>query len=179
MTNTQTAVLGGGCFWCLDAVFRQVRGVIAVESGYCGGHTEAPDYHAVCGGRTGHAEVVRIHFDPDQVSFRQLLEVFFVIHDPTTHNRQGNDVGTQYRSVIFAQDEAQRDVARGLIDELAAAQAYGAPIVTELLDAQTVWPAEDDHQDYFTHNSGQPYCQFVIAPKLEKFRKHFAPLRSM
>jgi len=171
-------VLGGGCFWCLDAVYRQMRGVLAVESGYCGGHLEAPDYHAVCGGRSGHAEVVRIRFDPAVVSYRQLLEVFFVIHDPTTHNRQGHDVGTQYRSVIFAQDAEQRAVARALMDELAAAQAYGAPIVTELLDAHAFWPAEGDHQDYFARNPGQPYCHFVIAPKLEKFRKHFDALRS-
>jgi peptide-methionine (S)-S-oxide reductase len=178
MAERQVAVLGGGCFWCLDAIFREVSGAVSVVAGYCGGSVASPDYHAVCGGRTGHAEVVRVEFDPVRVSFRQLLEIFFVIHDPTTHNRQGNDVGTQYRSVIFAQSDAQREVARTLIDELAAAQAYGAPILTELLDAQPFWPAEREHQDYFARNPGQPYCHFVIAPKLEKFRKHFDALRS-
>jgi len=178
MTSTQTAVLGAGCFWCLDAVFRQMRGVIEVESGYCGGHVDAPDYHAVCGGRSGHAEVVRLRFDPAQVSYQQLLEVFFTLHNPTTPNRQGSDVGKQYRSVIFAQDAQQFAIARAFIDALEASQTFGAPIVTELLEAQPFWPAEDYHQDYFANHRGQPYCHFVVTQKLEKFRKHFGPLTS-
>ncbi|MCB1960348.1 MAG: peptide-methionine (S)-S-oxide reductase MsrA [Rhodocyclaceae bacterium] len=177
MATSETAVLGGGCFWCLEAVYREVAGVGEVVSGYCGGSVEAPDYHAVCAGRTGHAEVVRISFDPAQVSFRTLLEIFFVLHDPTTLNRQGNDVGTQYRSVIFAQDAAQAELARALIDELTFAKAFPDPIVTELAGAERFWPAEDYHQDYFARNAYQPYCQVVVAPKLAKFRQHFARLR--
>ena len=177
MTTTETAVLGGGCFWCLETVYREVAGVREVVSGYCGGAVDAPDYHAVCDGHTGHAEVVRISFDPEAVSFRTLLEIFFVIHDPTTRNRQGNDVGTQYRSVIFAQDAAQAETARELIDALTAAKAFADPIVTELAGAERFWPAEDYHQDYFARNGHQPYCQVVVAPKLAKFRQHFARLR--
>nr|WP_230411855.1 peptide-methionine (S)-S-oxide reductase MsrA [Denitromonas iodatirespirans] len=178
MATSETAVLGGGCFWCLEAVFREIRGVRRVVSGYCGGAVEAPDYHAVCEGHTGHAEVVQIEFDPAVVSFRQLLEVFFVIHDPTTPNRQGNDVGTQYRSVIFAQSPAQHAEAAALIGELRAAGAFADPIVTELAGAERFWPAEDYHQDYLARNTHQPYCQLVVSPKLAKFRSRFAALRA-
>ncbi|TVO63266.1 peptide-methionine (S)-S-oxide reductase MsrA [Denitromonas ohlonensis] len=178
MAATETAVLGGGCFWCLEAVYREIRGVSRVVSGYSGGAVDAPDYHAVCEGGTGHAEVVQIEFDPAVVSFRQLLEVFFVIHDPTTLNRQGNDVGTQYRSVIFAQSPAQRAEAEAVMDELRAAGAFADPIMTELVAAEHFWPAEDYHQDYLARNGHQPYCQAVVSPKLAKFRARFAALRS-
>ena len=173
MMNRQTAIFGGGCFWCLDAVFREVAGVLKVDCGYSGGALEAPDYHAVCGGQTGHAEVVRIVFDAEVVDYRQLLEIFFVIHDPTSRNRQGNDVGTQYRSVIFVLDEGQRACAEALIGELEADAVHTDPIVTEVLDAPHFWPAEPYHQDYFSHHALQPYCRFVVAPKLERFRRHF------
>ncbi len=173
LPGTATAVLGGGCFWCLDAVYRGLRGVTAVESGYAGGPGANPSYEDVCTGRTGHAEVVRITFDQAQVSFRDLLEVFFTIHDPTTRDRQGNDVGTQYRSVIFAQTPEQRRVAREVIEELDRQKVWSAPIVTELADAAPFHPGETYHQDYFTRNGGQPYCMLVVAPKVAKFRKKF------
>ena len=176
MAAMETAVLGGGCFWCLEAVFRELRGVESVISGYSGGAIERPDYHAVCEGRTGHAEVVQIRFDPAEISFRTLLEVFFAIHDPTTLNRQGNDVGTQYRSAIFAQDAAQREVAEAVLAEEAASGVHGDPIVTELAGAEPFWPAEDYHQDYLARNGHQPYCQVVVAPKLAKARARFADL---
>jgi len=171
--RTETAVLGGGCFWCLDAVYRGLRGVTEVESGYAGGAVANPTYEAVCSGRTGHAEVVRITFDPAQVSFRDLLEVFFTIHDPTTKDRQGNDVGTQYRSVIFAQTPEQRRTAEEVIAGLDREKVWGRPIVTELVDAAPFHPAETYHQDYFERNGGQPYCMLVVAPKVAKFRKKF------
>lgn len=170
----EVAILGGGCFWCLDAVYRSVRGVSSVTSGYTGGDLPRPDYDAVCAGTSGHAEVVRIEFDPAVVSFRELLEVFFVIHDPTQLNRQGNDVGSQYRSAIFWTDEAQRDWAQQVLAELAP--AFTAPIVTELSPATQFYPAEDYHQDYFRRNPGQGYCSFVVAPKLQKFRAKFGQL---
>jgi peptide-methionine (S)-S-oxide reductase len=170
---TQTAVLGGGCFWCLEAVLEGLRGVHAVESGYAGGHTPNPSYAEVCSGDTGHAEVVRISFDPDVVSFRDLLRVFFAIHDPTTRDRQGNDVGTQYRSVIFCETPEQRADAEAVIAELARAKLWRDPIVTEVLGAATFYPAEAYHQRYFERNPAQPYCQFVVAPKVAKFRKEF------
>jgi len=169
-----TAVLGGGCFWCLDAVFRELEGVVGVESGYAGGTTLSPSYEAVCSGRTGHAEVVRVTFDPQRVSFADLLRVFFTIHDPTTLNRQGNDIGTQYRSVIFCQSDAQRDVARAIVDEITAARLWPGAVVTEIAGAAPFYPAETYHQDYFERNAGQPYCMFVVAPKVVKFRKTFA-----
>ena len=171
--TTQTAVLGGGCFWCLEAVFDRLRGVQSVESGYAGGHTVDPSYREVCDGDTGHAEVVRISFDPAVVSFRDLLRVFFAIHDPTTKDRQGNDVGTQYRSVIFAQTPEQRADADAVIAEIGAAKLWPDPIVTEIAGAVPFYPAEGYHQDYFERNSSQPYCQFVVAPKVAKFRKEF------
>jgi peptide-methionine (S)-S-oxide reductase len=170
---TQTAVLGGGCFWCLEAVFDRLRGVHSVESGYAGGQTANPSYEDVCGGQTGHAEVVRIVFDPGVLSFRDLLRVFFSIHDPTTRDRQGNDVGSQYRSVIFCQTREQRADAEAVIGEITRAKLWPQPIVTELAGAETFYPAERYHQEYFERNPGQAYCQFVVAPKVAKFRKEF------
>src|SRR6266513_1770619 len=173
-TAKQTAVLGGGCFWCLEAVFDRLRGVLAVESGYAGGSVPNPTYDAVCTGRTGHAEVVRVTFDSAVLSFRDLLKVFFAIHDPTTKDRQGNDVGTQYRSVIFCQTPEQRADAEAVIANLTSHKLWGDPIVTEIAEAGTFYPAENYHQDYFARNSSQPYCQIVVAPKVAKFRKAFA-----
>ncbi|NNJ10335.1 peptide-methionine (S)-S-oxide reductase MsrA [Chloroflexales bacterium ZM16-3] len=170
----EVATLGGGCFWCLEAVFDQLAGVTDVVSGYAGGHVANPSYKAVCNGTTGHAEVVQVTFDPAQVSFRELLEVFFSAHDPTTLNRQGADVGTQYRSAIFFHSEAQRATAQQLIAELNAAHAWPGTIVTEVAEAGTFYPAEDYHQEYFANNGRQPYCQFVVAPKVAKFRKQYA-----
>ncbi len=170
----QTAVLGGGCFWCLEAVFNRLQGVQAVESGYAGGHTQDPSYEDVCSGRTGHAEVVRVAFDPSVLPYRDLLRVFFAIHDPTTKDRQGNDVGTQYRSVIFPQSPEQRADALAVIEELAKAGLWDDPIVTEVGDAAAFYPAENYHRQYFERNREQPYCQFVVAPKVAKFRKAFA-----
>ncbi len=170
----EVAVLGGGCFWCLDAVFRDLRGVIGVESGYAGGAQPNPTYDEVCSGRSGHAEVVKVAFDPDVLSFRDLLTVFFTIHDPTTPNRQGNDVGTQYRSVIFAQTPEQAATAKDVIRSLTAARLWTDPIVTDVAGAQPYYPGERYHQDYFENNASQPYCMFVVAPKVAKFRKQFA-----
>ncbi|MCC6458099.1 MAG: peptide-methionine (S)-S-oxide reductase MsrA [Caldilineaceae bacterium] len=169
----EVATLGGGCFWCLEPVYDQLRGVISVESGYSGGHLENPSYRAVCGGNTGHAEVVRITFDPSVVSFRELLEIFFTIHDPTTLNRQGNDVGTQYRSVIFYHSPEQEKVAREVINEVNQAKLWPRPIVTEVTPITNYYEAEDYHQEYFANNAYQPYCQMIIAPKVAKFRKHY------
>jgi len=171
---TETALLGGGCFWCLDAVFRELAGVVSIESGYAGGHVANPTYEDVCGGRTGHAEVVRVTFDPALLSYRDLLRVFFTIHDPTTRDRQGNDVGPQYRSVIFAQTPQQRADAEAVIAEIATQGLYAGPIVTELEGAATFYPAEGYHQDYFQQNPAQPYCAYVVAPKVAKFRKAHA-----
>ena len=174
MTNqsaTQVAILGGGCFWCLEAVYLEARGVTHGESGYMGGHDPAPTYENVCGGGTGHAEVVRVHFDPAAISYRELLEVFFTIHDPTTLNRQGNDVGTQYRSVIFYDSPEQEATARQVIAEMA--NVWDAPIVTEVQPVTTWFKAEDYHQNYFNQNPLQGYCAFVVAPKVAKFRKTF------
>ena len=176
-TNTDTtyevATLGGGCFWCLDAAFRQLRGVERVESGYAGGHVPDPTYRQVCGGDTGHAEVVRVRFDPRVISYRDLLTVFFTIHDPTTLNRQGADVGPQYRSVIFYHTPEQRAEAESLIAELEAQGLWRDPVVTELRPAATFYPAEAYHQDYFARNAWQPYCQAVVAPKVAKVRREF------
>ena len=175
MPNLEAAVFGGGCFWCLEAVFQRLPGVRSVESGYMGGRVENPTYKQVCTGTTGgHAEVVRVAFDPSQISYRDLLDVFFAIHDPTTLNRQGNDVGTQYRSAIFYSSDEQRQQAEKAIAELTAAREFSAPIVTAVEPAATFFVAEDYHQNYFNENSNQPYCRFIIAPKLEKFRKAFA-----
>jgi peptide-methionine (S)-S-oxide reductase len=169
----ETATLGGGCFWCLEAVFDELAGVERVESGYSGGHTPNPTYRDVCSGTTGHAEVVRVTFDPSVISYREILEVFFAIHDPTTPNRQGNDVGTQYRSAIYYHSPRQKAIAEQLIAELAAAKTWNSPIVTEVAPAAAFYRAEDYHQGYFRNNPGQPYCQLVVAPKLAKFRQKF------
>jgi peptide-methionine (S)-S-oxide reductase len=171
--RTETAVLGGGCFWCLEAVFDQLEGVQSVESGYAGGHAANPTYEAVCSGETGHAEVVKIDFDPAVLSFRDLLKIFFSIHDPTTRDRQGNDVGTQYRSVIFPQNKAQREDAIGVVEELSKAKLWNKPIVTEIAGEEPFYPAERYHQEYFARNGRQPYCQMVVAPKVAKFRKEY------
>ncbi len=168
--------LGGGCFWCTEAVFVRVRGVVDVENGYSNGHLARPSYEQVCSGDTGHNEVVRLTYDPAQVSVRQLLEIFFVIHDPTTPNRQGNDVGTQYRSAIYFSTPEQEQVAKDLIRELNEARAFDAPIVTEVLPLSNYWPAEAYHQDYFEQHPNQGYCAFVVAPKVAKLRQTFAAL---
>jgi peptide-methionine (S)-S-oxide reductase len=170
----ETATLAGGCFWCLDGAYRDLRGVIGVESGYAGGHVPNPTYEQVCTGTTGHAEVVRITFDPKEITYRDLLEVFFSIHDPTTLNRQGADVGTQYRSAIFHHDEAQREAAEAIVAELEADSVFDHPIVTEVTELKAYFPGEDYHQDYYRRNPGQGYCQVVVAPKLAKFRARYA-----
>lgn len=169
----ETLVLGGGCFWCTEAVFQRIKGVQKVVSGYMGGLFPNPSYREICTGKTGHAEVILVEFDPKQISLEELLLVFFKTHDPTTLNRQGNDVGTQYRSVVFYADEAQREAAEKLIQHLEKEQVFDAPIVTELTPASEFYPAEDYHQNYFNQNGYQPYCTFVIQPKLEKFKKEF------
>ena len=176
MSDSQTLVLGGGCFWCTEAVYKEVRGVLDVESGYSNGQAQQPSYEDVCTGTTGCNEVVKLVYDPSQVSTRELLEVFFVIHDPTTLNRQGNDVGTQYRSGIYVTTQEQRATAQALIEELTAENAFGRPVVTEVLPLQNYWPAEDYHQDFFERNPYQGYCMAVAAPKVAKFRKTFARL---
>lgn len=167
------ATLGGGCFWCLEAVFAELRGVEAAVSGYSGGAMPNPTYQQVCSGRTGHAEVVQVIFDPQQISYEDILRVFFTIHDPTTLNRQGADVGTQYRSAIFYHSREQKETAQRVIAELEAAKVWDNPIVTEVTPFETFYRAEDYHQEYYKTNSSQPYCQVVIAPKLAKFRKTF------
>ena len=169
---TEVATLGGGCFWCLDAVYQQLEGVQAVESGYTGGTEPSPDYEMICTGMTGHAEVVRLTFDPAVVSYRDILEIFFTIHDPTTLNQQGNDVGTQYRSVIYYHTPEQQAVARQVI--AAMAHVWDAPIVTELSQIGDYYPAEDFHQNFFQNNPDQGYCAFVVAPKVQHFRQAFA-----
>lgn len=172
------ATLGGGCFWCMDAAFEQVDGISRVVSGYAGGSIDNPTYEQVCSGRTGHAEVVQLTYDPETISYRDLLEIFFTMHDPTTLNRQGADVGTQYRSVIFYHDEAQRSTAEEVISQMTEEGYWQDPVVTEVVPAPVFHPAEAVHQGYYARNSGQPYCQAVIAPKLVKLRKkHFDRLR--
>jgi peptide-methionine (S)-S-oxide reductase len=173
MAQEQTAIFGGGCFWCIEAVFQRLTGVLHVESGYTGG-AHRPTYQQVCAGDTGHVEVVRVTFDPAQIGFRDLLDVFFAMHDPTTENRQGNDVGEQYRSVIFYVDEEQRKIAEETIAELTAEKAFPEPIVTAVEPASTFYAAEDYHQNYYNENSRQPYCMFVISPKIAKLEKKFA-----
>jgi peptide-methionine (S)-S-oxide reductase len=169
----ETATLAGGCFWCLEAVYQELDGVLGIESGYTGGQLANPTYEEVSTGTTGHAETVRITFDPKSVAYRDLLEVFFAIHDPTTPNRQGNDVGPQYRSAIFYHSDAQRDTALDVIRELQASKAFDGPIVTEVLPASTFYRAEEYHRDYFRRHADQPYCAYVVAPKLAKFRQKF------
>jgi len=176
MSNLQTIVLGGGCFWCTEAVYKEVRGVTDVESGYSNGETVKPTYEEVCTGRTGHAEVVKLTYDPAQVSTRQLLEIFFVVHDPTQMNRQGNDVGTQYRSGIYYTTEEQKQVAEDLVRQLTQDDAFGRPVVTEVKPLANYSPAEAYHQDFFEKNPTQGYCLAVAAPKVAKFRKTFTEL---
>ncbi len=169
------ATLAGGCFWCLEAVFEDLHGVVDVESGYSNGHTDQPDYRSVCSGETGYAEVVRIEFDPSRIGFRELLEVFFAVHDPTTPNRQGNDVGTQYRSAIYFHDEAQRETATRFVEQ--SRHLYEDDVVTELAPVERYLRAETYHQEYFRNNPSQGYCMFVIGPKVEKFRRTFSRMR--
>ena len=169
----EKTTLGGGCFWCTEAVYLELKGVVDVKPGYSGGHVKNPSYREVCNETTGHAEVVQITFDPEVVSFSEILEVFFVTHDPTTLNRQGNDVGTQYRSVIFYHSEAQKQTAKQVIELLEKEKVYAKPIVTEVTAFDAFYPAEDYHINYFARNKNQPYCQYVVAPKVEKFRKVF------
>ena len=164
---SEITTLGGGCFWCLEAVYHEMKGVLSAVSGYMGGHVEDPTYQQVCGGRSGHIEVVQVTFEPAETTFREILEVFFSIHDPTTRDRQGNDVGMQYRSVIFYHSDEQKEVAEVMIHEL------GPAVVTDLRPAETFYPAEDYHQEYFRKNPNQGYCSFVVAPKVKKFRTHF------
>jgi peptide-methionine (S)-S-oxide reductase len=171
--NEEIATLAGGCFWCLDAVFADLRGVRRVVSGYSGGHVENPTYQQVCGETTGHAEVVQVTFDPQVASYRELLEVFFTIHDPTTLNRQGGDIGTQYRSAIFYHSPEQQETAAQVIADLEAERVWDAPIVTEVVPFQIFYPAEDYHQEYYQNNTNQPYCRAVIAPKVSKFRQKY------
>lgn len=171
--NMEVATLGGGCFWCLEPAYDELRGVESVESGYAGGRVRNPTYEQVCAGTTGHAEVVRVTFDPLVVSYREILQVFFSIHDPTTRNRQGNDVGTQYRSVIFYHSPEQKATAEQVIAELEEADIWDNPIVTEVAPLTDFYVAEDFHQEYFERNPNQPYCQFVVAPKVAKFRKQY------
>ena len=172
----QTITLGGGCFWCTEAVFVKVRGIEDVESGYCNGQTVQPSYEQVCSGASGHNEVVQLRYDPAQISVREILEVFFLIHDPTTLNRQGHDSGTQYRSGIYFSTPEQQAVAQALLQEMAQSGVYDRPLVTEVLPLANYWPAEDYHQDFFDRNPTQGYCQAVAAPKVAKFRKTFARL---
>jgi peptide-methionine (S)-S-oxide reductase len=176
MSELQTITLGGGCFWCTEAVFVKVRGVTDVESGYCNGHVVKPSYEQVCSGDTGHNEVVKLVFDPAQISLREILEIFFLIHDPTTLNRQGNDAGTQYRSGIYFSTPEQGEIATNMLADMTQAKVFGRPIVTEVLALSNYWPAEDYHQDFFERNPFQGYCVAVAAPKVEKFRKTFARL---
>ena len=173
-SNTETLVLGGGCFWCTEAVYVRVKGVLDVESGYCNGKTINPTYEQVCGGDTGHNEVVRLTYDPEIISTRVLLEIFFVIHDPTTLNAQGNYVGTQYRSAIYFHTPGQKEIAETVIRNLTAGGVFSRPIVTEVTPAPHFHVAEPYHQEYFENNPRQPYCQFVVAPKVAKFRQKFA-----
>ncbi len=172
----EVATLGGGCFWCIEAVFDELQGVVDVVSGYAGGHKENPTYQEVCTGTTGHAEVVQVTFDPEVISYSDILRVFFAVHDPTTLNRQGNDIGTQYRSVIFYHSENQKREAERIIREIAEAKIYENPIVTEVTEFKNFYPAEDYHQEYFAKNPYQPYCAAVVAPKVAKFRKIFSEM---
>jgi peptide-methionine (S)-S-oxide reductase len=169
----ETATLGGGCFWCLEAVYERLRGVRSVEPGYAGGHVPDPSYRAVCRGDTGHAEVVRIAFDPAEISFREVLEVFFTVHDPTTPNRQGADVGPQYRSIVLCESGAQRRTAEAVVAGLEEEGVFDAPIVTEIVPLEAFYPAEAYHREYFRRNPEQAYCRMVIAPKVAKLRRHF------
>ena len=174
MANLETATLAAGCFWCVEAVFDDLRGVDDVVSGYSGGHKDNPTYQEVCSETTGHAEVVQVKFDPDELSYRDLLRVYFTVHDPTQLNRQGNDIGTSYRSAIFYHSDEQKQIAEEVIKEITDAGIYDAPIVTEVTAYDKFWPAENYHHEYFANNPNQPYCAAVVAPKVGKFRKQFA-----
>ncbi|KKO45585.1 methionine sulfoxide reductase A [Arsukibacterium ikkense] len=174
--SSDIATFGAGCFWCLESALNQLNGVQQAVSGYMGGHTANPDYRSICSGTTGHAEVVQVRFDPAKISFSQLCQVFFALHDPTQLNRQGNDVGTQYRSVLFYHSEQQADEVRNIINDLSEQQLFDQPIVTEISPASTFYPAEDYHQGYFLQNPQQGYCQFIVAPKMAKFRQLFSQL---
>ncbi|MFD1515745.1 peptide-methionine (S)-S-oxide reductase MsrA [Halomarina rubra] len=174
MSETRLATVGGGCFWCTEAVYKEVEGVLAVTSGYAGGHVEDPTYEAVCSGETGHAEVVQVEYDPSVIDYPELLAIFFTVHDPTTVDRQGPDVGSQYRSAIYYHDEEQRDIAESYIEELDAEDAYDDPIVTEVEPLETFYEAEAYHQDYYEKNPGDGYCQFNADPKIRKVREKFA-----
>ena len=174
--NTETITLGGGCFWCTEAVFVNVRGITDVESGYSNGHVKNPSYEQVCTGTTGHNEVVQLKFDPEEISLEEILQIFFVIHDPTTLNRQGNDTGTQYRSGIYTSTPEQAEVAKRVLAEIAESKTYSQPVVTEVLPRSNYSAAEDYHQDFFAKNPNQGYCMMVAAPKVAKFRKTFARL---
>lgn len=177
--ETETATLGGGCFWCIEAVFERVAGIVDAESGYAGGHTENPTYDEVSSGATGHAEVVRLTFDPQAIRYREILEIFFAMHDPTTPDRQGADVGSQYRSLILYHSPAQKEVAEGLVRELTEEEVFDAPIVTGIAPFSGFTPAEISHQDYYARNPGQGYCRVVISPKIEKLKRTFrAKLKS-
>ena len=171
--SEELATLGGGCFWCLEAVFKDLRGVHSVSSGYAGGHVPDPSYKQVCTGTTGHAEVVQVRFDPNEVTYGDLLRVFFAIHDPTTKNRQGNDIGPQYRSIILTHSDAQRQTAEAVMREIADAKLWPDPLTTEIKPLDAFYPAEAEHHDYFARNPWSGYCQVVIAPKVAKFRKQF------
>ncbi|MDQ3372762.1 MAG: peptide-methionine (S)-S-oxide reductase MsrA [Acidobacteriota bacterium] len=171
--NIETATLGAGCFWCVEAVFDDLQGVESVESGYSGGHTENPTYREVCSETTGHAEVVNVNFNPNEISFKEILQIFFTVHDPTTLNRQGNDIGSSYRSAIFYHDENQKQIAEEVIKEVGAEGIYDNPIVTEVTAFDKFYMAEDYHQEYFDNNPNQPYCAAVVAPKVAKFRQKF------
>lgn len=174
--NLQVATLAGGCFWCIEAIYNDMKGVTSAVSGYSGGHVKNPSYEAVCAHRTGHAEVVQVTFDPAVITYRDVLDIFFSIHDPTTLNRQGNDVGDQYRSAVFYHDAAQKQIAQDTIKALGEARAYPDPIVTQVVPFEEFYPAEDYHQEYFKNNPNNSYCRFVVAPKVNKFRKSHGEL---
>jgi len=174
MANLQLATLAGGCFWCIESAFNTVDGVIKAVSGYAGGQQASPSYEAVCNGNTGHAEVVQVTFDADSISYREILEIFFALHNPTQLNRQGNDVGTQYRSAVFYHDDTQKEAAEGIIDEITREEIWPDPVVTEVVPINNYYQAEDYHQDYFKNNPQNQYCAMVVAPKLAKFKKTFA-----
>tara|TARA_Y100000590_G_scaffold441889_1_gene569269 strand:+ start:9129 stop:9668 length:540 start_codon:yes stop_codon:yes gene_type:complete len=176
--NSQVATLAGGCFWCLEAVYEEVSGVEKIVSGYSGGHVDNPTYEAVCSETTGHAEAVQITFDPEKVSYKSILDIFFSIHDPTTLNRQGNDIGSQYRSAIFFHDDKQEEIAEDFIQKIDSEGDMNDPVVTEVIPAPAFYPAEEYHQQYYRRNQWQGYCQIVISPKLAKFRKQFIPPKS-
>ncbi|MBA2113247.1 peptide-methionine (S)-S-oxide reductase MsrA [Bremerella alba] len=174
MADFQTATFGGGCFWCTEAVFLELRGVKSVQSGYAGGHVANPTYEQICTKKTGHAEVIQITYDPDQISYEGLLEIFFQTHDPTTKDQQGNDVGPQYRSAVFYHSDEQKQTAKQFIGKLEESNAFSAPIVTEVTEINNYYSAENYHQDYVANNPGNPYCAMVVRPKLDKFRQQFA-----